>query len=77
MRPSWFRTVTHPRGRLVATVAAIVLFVAGIVAGALLPDYRMWIQVPAAVALMTWYAAMARMHRRANRSHDGPERSFE
>lgn len=51
------------------TTLATVLFFVGTIAGVLMPDYRLWLQVPAALILMAWYAAMASKYEQARRDH--------
>lgn len=62
---SWFRTTTRPTSRLVATVLVIGGFFGCLVLSILLPEHRLWFQVPAVVAIMSWYLVMMRLYKRS------------
>ncbi|WEK61710.1 MAG: hypothetical protein P0Y60_02795 [Candidatus Microbacterium colombiense] len=61
---TWFQTTTRPRSRLLATVLVFGFFAVGITLGALVPELRLWLQLPAAVAMVTWYFVMVGIHER-------------
>ena len=64
-RAGWLYTITHPRVRLIATIAMAIVFISGCVLGSVVPDYRMWFYIPAAAAILFWYVSMMRAYNRA------------
>ena len=65
--PSWFLTVTRPVSRLVWTILALALFVAGFILSAVFPDFRFLLQGTAVIVVMAWYFVMAKHHKTAKR----------
>ncbi|WP_300266400.1 hypothetical protein [Microbacterium sp.] len=64
---TWWHVITRPANRLIITGAVLVVFICGIVLGAVLPEYRFWFYLPALAAILAWYLAMMRIYRAATR----------
>lgn len=71
-RLSWLYIVSNPRGHLVATTLVWSFFLGAVPATGLLPEVKMWIAVPAAVAVVAWYVVMMRAYTNARRAQRHP-----
>ncbi len=61
----WFRTITRPTSHLLATIAALVVFVAGVWMGYVFDEFRVWFYAVAVIAMLGWYLLMTRSYRAA------------
>lgn len=69
-RTSWFAIITKPRTHLLATIAALTVFVTGVLLGTyLLSDHRLMLYIPSIGILLWWYVAMMSRYRKARSSH--------
>lgn len=68
---TWFATITRPASRLAVTISVFVVFLTGIVLGAILDEYRAWFYAPALAALVFWYIGMMRIYRSSSRATSG------
>lgn len=69
----WFRTITHPTSHLLATIAALVVFVGGIWMGYVFDEFRVWFYAVAVIVILGWYLLMMKSYRAARVS--SPPRS--
>lgn len=67
-KTSWFAIITRPRTHLLATIVALTIFIAGVLVGTSLSEYRLLFYIPSIAVLMWWYLAMTSRYRRARGS---------
>lgn len=60
---SWWSTIFEPGWPALVTCATLMGFVALIVLGGILGDYRLWFHVPAVVGILTWHFVMMKRYR--------------
>ncbi len=62
-RTTWWSTIFEPGWSALVTCVSLVVFVALVILGGILGEYRLWFHIPAAVGIMTWYTVMMKRYR--------------